>query len=109
MLISWMYLLLAIACEVLGTTFLKISDGFTKLVPSILVGVLYILTLPFFALALKKFSISVAYAVWSAIGTASIAVIGYFLFKEQMTPVKITAIIMIVIGIIMLNLSGVTR
>ena len=50
MLIYWLYLLLAVACEVLGTTFLKLSDGFTKLVPSILVGVFYILTFPFFAL-----------------------------------------------------------
>lgn len=106
--VYWIYLLLSIGCEVLGTTFLKISNGFTKIVPSILVGVFYILALPFWALALKRIDISVAYTVGSAIGTASIAIIGYILFKEQMTAFKITAITMIVAGIIMLNLSGVT-
>ncbi|MTI55840.1 MAG: multidrug efflux SMR transporter [Geosporobacter ferrireducens] len=105
----WIYLLLAIGCEVLGTTLMKISNGFTKLIPSILVVVFYILTLPFFTLALKKINVSVAYAVWSGIGTASIAIIGYILFKEQMNPVKIAAIVMIIAGIVMLNLSDVTR
>ncbi len=109
MLIYWLYLTLAIACEVLGTTFLKLSDGFTKLVPSILVGIFYILTFPFFSLALKKMSVSVAYTVWSAVGTACVALIGYFFFKEQMSAVKIIAITMIVAGIVMLNLTGVTR
>ncbi|AOT71972.1 DMT family transporter [Geosporobacter ferrireducens] len=109
MLLYWIYLLLAIGCEVLGTTLMKISNGFTKLIPSILVVVFYILTLPFFTLALKKINVSVAYAVWSGIGTASIAIIGYILFKEQMNPVKIAAIVMIIAGIVMLNLSDVTR
>ncbi len=109
MILNWIYLLLAIACEVTGTVMMKVSDGFTRMIPSILVAVFYILTLPFFTLALKKIDVGVAYAIWSAVGTASIAVIGYLLFKEQMNPVKITAIILIIIGVVMLNLGGVTR
>ena len=88
---------------------MKVSNGFTKLVPSILVAVFYILTLPFFTLALKKIDGGVAYAIWSGIGTASIAIIGYLLYKEQMPPIKIAAIAMIIAGVVMLNLSGVTR
>jgi small multidrug resistance pump len=88
---------------------MKVSNGFTKLVPSILMAVFYILTLPFFTLALKKIDVGVAYAIWSGIGTVSIAIIGYLLFKEQMPPVKIAAIAMIIAGVVMLNLSGVTR
>lgn len=102
-------MLLAIGCEITGTVMMKISNGFTKLVPSILVAVFYILTLPFFTLALKKIDVGVAYAIWSGIGTVSIAIIGYLLFKEQMPPVKIAAIAMIIAGVVMLNLSGVTR
>lgn len=107
--IYWIFLLLAIGCEITGTVMMKISNGFTKLVPSILVAVFYILTLPFFTLALKKIDVGVAYAIWSGIGTVSIAIIGYLLFKEQMPPVKIAAIAMIIAGVVMLNLSGVTR
>lgn len=109
MILYWIYLLLAIGCEVTGTVLMKISNGFTRIVPTILVAVFYILTLPLFTLALKRIDVSVAYPVWSAIGTASIAILGYVLFKEQMNPVKIAAIVMIIAGIVMLNLSGVTR
>lgn len=66
MILNWIYLLLAIACEVTGTVMMKVSDGFTRMIPSILVAVFYILTLPFFTLALKKIDVGVAYAVWSA-------------------------------------------
>ncbi len=78
-------------------------NGFTNLVPSVLMIVFYVLTLPFFTLALKRIDVGVAYAVWSAVGTASIAIIGFIVFKEQMNPVKITAIIMIIIGMVMLK------
>jgi small multidrug resistance pump len=85
-----------------GTTLMKMN-GFTNLVPSVLMIVFYVLTLPFFTLALKRIDVGVAYAVWSAVGTASIAIIGFIVFKEQMNPVKITAIIMIIIGMVMLK------
>ncbi|MEL7567025.1 MAG: multidrug efflux SMR transporter [Dehalobacterium sp.] len=105
----WVFLFLTIGCDVVGTTLMKISNGFTRIVPTIFVAVFYILTLPFFTMALKKINISVAYAIWSGIGTASIAIVGYMLFQEQMNIVKITAIVMIIAGVIMLNLNGVTR
>lgn len=109
MLLYWIYLLLTIGCEVTGTVLMKVSNGFTRIVPSILMMVFYILTLPLFTLAVKRINLSVAYAVWSGLGTASIAIIGFVLFKEQMNPVKIAAIVMIIVGVITLNLSGVTR
>lgn len=83
--------------------------GFTKLVPFILAAAFYIGTPVFFALALKKMDVSVAYAVSAALGTAAAAIIGFILFREQMSLMKISAIALIIVGIIMLNLSGVTR
>lgn len=109
MAMSWMYLLLTVVCEVSGTTFLKLSHGFTKLTSSILSIAFYILTPLFFAMALKKIDISIAYTVTAALGVASVAIIGCMLFSEQMTLMKITALTMIVAGIIMLYSSGVTR
>ena len=109
MAMSWIYLLISVVCEVTGTTFLKMSVGFTKLFPSILAVAFYIGTPVFFALALKKMDISVAYVVSAALGTAAVAIIGFILFREQMSLMKISAIALIVVGIIMLNLSGITR
>lgn len=106
---KWAFLLISIICETLGTTFMKISHGFTRLVPSVLAVVFYVMTPFFFSLALKKIDISVAYTVSASIVIASVTVIGCILFNEHMSLIKIAAIAMILTGIIMLNLSGATR
>ncbi len=103
---SWFYLFLAIILEVLGTTTMKLSQGFTKTLPSIVMFVFYILSLTSLTLALKKVDISVAYAVWSGLGTTLIALIGIFYFKEPSTTVKFLSIGLIIIGVAGLNLSG---
>ena len=68
--------------------------------------VFYILSLISLTLALKKVDVSVAYAVWSGIGTALIALIGIFYFKEPSTAIKILSICLIITGVVGLNLSG---
>lgn len=78
---SWLYLLLAIILEVTGTIFLKLSEGFTKVLPSVAMLFFYALGLTVLAMALKKIDIGVAYAVWSGLGTALIATIGIFWFQ----------------------------
>ena len=105
----WLYLTLAIVLEVAGTTSMKLSEGFTKPVPSIALFVFYAASFVLLTLALKQIQVTVAYAVWSGIGTILIAIIGVFLFKETMTPVKVGFIVLIVFGVIGLNLSGSTR
>lgn len=103
---TWTYLILAILFEVSGTTCMKLSQGFTKTVPSILLFVFYTLSFGMLTLALKKLDVSVAYAVWSGMGTALIATIGVLWFKEPVTALKLISLGLIIIGVVGLNLSG---
>ena len=103
---TWLYLALAILLEVSGTTCMKLSQGFTRLVPSILLFVFYTLSMGMLTLALKKIDVSVAYAVWSGVGTALIATIGVLWFKEPVTALKLISLGLIIIGVVGLNLSG---
>ena len=103
---TWVYLVLAILFEVSGTTCMKLSEGFTKLVPSILLFVFYTLSLGMLTLALKRIDVSVAYGVWSGVGTALIATIGVLWFKEPATALKLISLVLITVGVVGLNLSG---
>ena len=104
---SWLYLTGAIILEVAGTSCMKLSEGFSKLIPSVLIFVFYGLSFVGLTIALKKIDVSIAYAVWAGIGTALIAVIGILYFKEPLTLVKVLSIFLIIIGVIGLNLGGV--
>ena len=106
---TWVYLGLAILLEVFGTTCMKLSEGFTKTVPSILLFVFYTLSFGMLTLALKKFDVSIAYAVWSGVGTALIASIGVLWFKEPATAIKLVSLGLIILGVVGLNLSGGTH
>ncbi|WP_106769843.1 DMT family transporter [Paenibacillus faecalis] len=101
----WIYLTLAILFEIAGTTSMKLSEGFTRLVPSILLVLFYLGSLAFLTLTLKKIDVSVAYAIWSGMGIVLIAIIGFFYFNEQFSFVKLFAILLIVIGVVTLNLT----
>lgn len=103
---SWLYLLLAIVLEVAGTICMKLSDSFTKIAPSILIFIFYGLCLSFLTFALKRIDVSIVYAVWSGLGTALIAVIGVWYFKEPATVIKIASIALIIAGVVGLNFSG---
>ncbi len=102
----WLILAGAILLEVAGTTSMKISEGFSKLVPSVLIFVFYGASFVGLTFALKKIDLSIAYAVWAGVGTALITIIGIMYFKEPATTVKLTSILLIIIGVIGLNLSG---
>ena len=103
---TWIYLALAILLEVAGTTCMKLSDGFTKMVPSILLFVFYTLSFGMLTLALKRIDVSIAYAVWSGVGTALIATVGVLWFREPMTALKLISLGLIIIGVVGLNLGG---
>jgi len=103
---QWFYLLLAIIFEVAGTTSMKLSEGFTKIVPSIMMFIFYILSLVALTFALKKIEMSVAYAIWAGLGTALIATIGLFLFKEEISLLKVVSILFIIAGVVGLHLSS---
>lgn len=97
---SIFYLFLAILLEVAGTTSMKLSAGFSKLVPSIFIFVFYVLSFTFLTLSLKRLEVSFAYAIWAGLGTLMIALIGVFYFNEPMTVIKAMSLLLIVIGVV---------
>ena len=101
----WLYLAGAILFEVAGTTSMKLSHGFTKLTPSILIFVFYAISFVSLTYAIKKIDMSVSYAIWSGVGTALIAMIGVYYFKESMTTLKFFSLVLIILGVIGLNLQ----
>jgi len=101
----WFYLAMAILLEVMGTTCMKLSEGFTRLTPSVLVFVLYGVSFSLMILALKKMELGVVYAIWAGLGTALIALIGIVWFQESVSLMKIVSILFIVLGVAGLRLS----
>lgn len=101
-----LYLVLAIVFEVGWAIAMKLSDGMTKVQPTIAMVVMYLLSVVFLALATKKLDISVAYAVWAGSGAALIAIAGIVHFKEPATALKIISVGLIVAGIVGLQISG---
>lgn len=102
------YVLLAaaIASEIGATSLLKLSDGFSRLWPSVGTTVGYLLSLALLAATLKHMPVSIAYAIWSGVGTAVIAAIGMLLLHEPISPLKIGGIGLIIGGVVALNLGG---
>lgn len=106
---QWIYLTLAILFEVAGTTCMKASVGLTKLWPSILMGIFYAACFCFLTLTLKRLQVSVAYAIWSGVGTALIAMIGVLYFREPLSVLKVCGLLAIIGGVVALNLAGGTH
>ena len=104
--LAWIYLAAAIATEVVGTVFLKFTDGFSRPVPSLVVVVTYVLSIWLTALAVKGLEISLVYAVWAGVGTAAIAVIGMAALGESISALKVASIALVISGVIGLNLAG---
>ncbi|OAD20362.1 small multidrug resistance protein, partial [Candidatus Thiomargarita nelsonii] len=98
--LNWILLIVAIVLEVSGTICMKLSDGFTKMIPIIAMLSFYGVGLSLLAMALKTIDVSVAYAVWSGLGTALIAIVGIMWFKEPATMVKIISVGLIIIGVV---------
>jgi multidrug transporter EmrE-like cation transporter len=103
---AWMWLGCAIALEVVATSSLKAADGFTRLWPSLLVVIGYCGSVVMLGLTLKTFDVGMVYAIWSGAGTAVILLIGIAIFDEPATSMRLGGIALIIVGIVMLNLSG---
>jgi len=103
----WLYLALAIAVEVAGTTCMKLSEGFSKLTPSVLMFVFYGISFALFVFALKRIDVSVAYAIWAGLGVLLIGIVGILYFKEPVSALKIVSTLLIIGGVIGLYSSGV--
>jgi small multidrug resistance pump len=105
----WLFLTGAILLEVAGTISMKLSEGFTKFVPSVLLFVFYAASFSALAFALRRIDVSIAYAIWSGVGTALIAAIGILYFREAATTLRLISIGLIIVGAVGLNLSGAER
>ncbi|MGB7710572.1 MAG: multidrug efflux SMR transporter [Microcoleus sp.] len=101
---SWLDLFIAILLESLGTTCMKFSQGFTQLIPSTLVVICYIGSISMLTKALKGINLNIAYAIWSGLGTAIIAIVGVIFFKETLSPLQIVSIFLIILGVVGVNL-----
>jgi len=100
-----LYLLLAIVSEVIATSSLKASQGFSRLWPSLLVVVGYGAAFYWFSLSLKQIPLGIAYAIWSGLGTVGVVLIGLFLWGETLNALRVFGIALILIGTVILNLS----
>ncbi|MEF8793753.1 DMT family transporter [Thiohalorhabdus sp.] len=102
----WAWLGLAILLEVAGTTFLKQSEGFTRVGEVVAMFLCYGLALVGLGLAVKRIEIGIAYAVWAGVGTALIAFVGVLYFRESMTATKMLSIGLIILGVVGLNIEA---
>ena len=103
----WLFLAGAIVSEVVATTFLKLSEGFTKLVPSIIVVVGYIAAFGMLSQALTRgMTIGVAYGVWAAVGIALVAIVGAAFLGESMTWIQVGGIALVIAGVLALELGA---
>ena len=101
-----LWLAIAIGSEIVATVSLKLSDGFAKPIPSIMVVLGYAVSFYALAMSLRSIPLGVVYAVWSGVGTAAIVVIGYLLFREALDAVKLAAIGLIIVGVVLLNATS---
>jgi len=100
----WLYLTIAIVSEVIATSALKAADGFTRWVPSLIVVAGYASAFYFLSLTLRTLPLGVAYAVWSGVGVALIAVLGWALYDQSLDLAACIGIGLIVAGVLVLNL-----
>lgn len=100
---AWIYLVFAILAEVVGTTALKASDGFTRLWPSVICLTAYTIAFVILAQVLRTIPVGIAYAIWSGVGVAAVTMIGLFYFGQRIDFFGYVGIGLIVAGVIVLN------
>lgn len=103
---SYLYLVLAIVGELIGSSLLKASEGFSKLFPTIGVIIAFVGCFFFFSLSLKTIPLNTAYAIWSGLGIVFTTIISVLIWKEKINMASITGIILILVGVVILNLFG---
>ena len=103
---AWVILSVAILFEVAGTTCMRLSESFTRLIPSILIFVFYAISFVFNTLVTRTLGLSVVYAVWSGVGTVLTAMVGFIYFKEPATALKLVSAGLIVIGVFGLHAAS---
>ena len=101
--VPWTLLAIAIVTEVLATSSLKASDGFTRLWPSIGAACGYAVSLYCLALTQRSIPVGVVYAIWSGVGIVLISLMGWWLFDQVLSPAAMLGIGLITVGVLVLN------
>ncbi|BAQ11092.1 multidrug efflux SMR transporter [Sporosarcina sp. FSL W7-1349] len=103
---SYLYLALAIILELIGSSLLKASEGFSKLFPTLGVIIAFVSCFFFLSLSLKTIPLNAAYAIWSGIGVVATAIISVLIWNEKINMASIIGIVLILAGVVVLNLFG---
>ncbi len=103
---GYIYLAVAIVAEVIGTTALKSSDQFSKLLPSLIVVCAYAISFYCLSVVLKTIPVGVAYAIWSGLGIVLIALAGLLLFNQKLQSQEIIGMVLVVAGVVVMNATS---
>ena len=103
---AWAYLAAAAAFEIMFALSMKYADGFTRVVPTVITVLAVIGGIGFLTLALKTLPVSVAYPIWTAVGTLGTVILGFILLDEPMTPAKLLSALAIVGGVAGLKITS---
>ena len=103
MLKTYAFLFGAIICEVCGTMLLPVTQNFTKLIPTSILAIFYLTAFYLFTFVVNKLPIAIVYATWSGLGIFTIAILGYFFYKQTLSWQAILGMFLIVIGVILVN------
>lgn len=101
---NYLYLAVAIVSEVIATSSLKASEGFTRLVPSLAVVIGYVAAFYFLSLTLRTIPVGVAYAIWSGVGVALVSVVAWIFYDQRLDLAAMIGIALILAGVLVLNL-----
>ena len=99
---GYFYLLIAIIGEVVGTTYLKSTNNFSELIPSIYVVVGYATAFYFMMLAMKTIPIAITYSIWAAVGISAVTILGALKYKEIPDLMALLGLVLIIVGVIIL-------
>ena len=100
---TYLILVGAIFCEVAGTMLLPVSQNFTRIIPTTLLAVFYIIALFLLTFVVNKLPIAIVYATWSGLGIFTVAILGYLFFNQSLNWLSIIGLFLIVTGVILVN------
>jgi small multidrug resistance pump len=100
---QWFYLSIAILAEVIATSSLKAAEGFTRLVPSLIVVFGYGTAFYFLSLTLRTMQVGTAYAIWSGVGTVLISLVAWLLYNQKLDAPSILGMALIISGVIIIK------
>ena len=100
---TYAILLIAIFCEVAGTMLLPVSNNFTRVLPTVCLALFYLTSFYLMTFVMDKIPIAIVYATWSGLGVFTIAILGYFFFKQTLAWQAIVGLFLIVLGVILVN------